>query len=93
MNLYDRFIVTFSVMLIIKKITINRKVIIMKKWLIGGAALLMLSPTAALAQNTNTHPENSSPVIAYNAVANSKVTTWDQFTAEIVKQLNNFTPN
>ena len=92
MNLYDRFIVTFSVMLIIKKITINRKVIIMKKWLIGGAALLMLSPTAALAQNTNTHPENTSPVIAYNAVANSKVTTWDQFTAEIVKQLNIFTP-
>ncbi|MFJ7983062.1 transglutaminase domain-containing protein [Lysinibacillus xylanilyticus] len=64
----------------------------MKKWLISGAALLMLSPTAAYAQNVDTRPVSTSPVIAYNVVANTKVTTWDQFTTEIVKQLNNFSP-
>ena len=64
----------------------------MKKWLISGAALLMLSPTAAYAQNADTHSVSTSPVFAYNVVANTKVTTWDQFTTEIVKQLNNFAP-
>lgn len=64
----------------------------MKKWLISGAALLMLSPTAAYAQNTDTHPIHTSSVIAHNVVANTKVTTWDQFTTEMVKQLNNFEP-
>jgi len=63
-----------------------------KKWLISGAALLMLSPTAAYAQNADTHSVSTSPVFAYNVVANTKVTTWDQFTTEIVKQLNNFAP-
>ncbi|KOS64582.1 DUF5050 domain-containing protein [Lysinibacillus agricola] len=64
----------------------------MKKWLISGAALLMLSPTAAYAKNADARPVHTSPVIAYNVVANTKVTTWDQFTTEIVKQLNNFAP-
>lgn len=64
----------------------------MKKWLISGAALLMLSPTAAYAQNADTRSVSTSSVIAYNVVANTKVTTWDQFTTEIVKQLNNFAP-
>ncbi len=64
----------------------------MKKWLISGAALLMLSPTAAYAQNADTHSVSTSPVFAYNVVANTKVTTWEQFTTEIVKQLNNFAP-
>ncbi|MFJ7733285.1 transglutaminase domain-containing protein [Lysinibacillus sp. NPDC097231] len=62
----------------------------MKKWLISSAVLLMISPTAAYAQNTEAHSVNTSPVIAYNVVASTKVTTWDQITTEIVKQLNNF---
>ncbi|KOP70743.1 protease [Lysinibacillus sp. FJAT-14745] len=62
----------------------------MKKWLISGVALLMLSPTAAFAKNADAHPVNTSPVI--NVVADTKVTTWDQFTTEIAKQLNNFEP-
>lgn len=64
----------------------------MKKWLIGGAALLMLSPTAAYAQQVDARSVNTSPVSAYHVVANTNVTTWDQFTTEIVKQLNNFAP-
>lgn len=64
----------------------------MKKWLISGAALLMLSPTAAYAQHADARSVNTSSAFAYNVVANNKVTTWDQFTTEIVKQLNNFAP-
>ncbi|MEQ6357139.1 transglutaminase domain-containing protein [Lysinibacillus sp. M3] len=64
----------------------------MKKWLIGGAALLMLSPTAAYAQQADARSVNTSPVSAYHVVASTNVTTWDQFTTEIVKQLNNFAP-
>ncbi|MFJ3390134.1 MULTISPECIES: transglutaminase domain-containing protein [unclassified Lysinibacillus] len=64
----------------------------MKKWLISGAALLMLSPTAAYAQHADARSVNTSSVFAYNVVADNKVTTWDQFTTEIVKQLNNFAP-
>lgn len=64
----------------------------MKKWLISGAALLMLSPTAAYAQHADARSVNTSAAFAYNVVANNKVTTWDQFTTEIVKQLNNFAP-
>lgn len=64
----------------------------MKKWLISGVALLMLSPTAAYAQNADTRSVNTSSAFAYNVVADTKVTTWDQFTTEIVKQLNNFAP-
>jgi len=63
-----------------------------KKWLIGGAALLMLSPTAAYAQQADARSVNTSPVSAYHVVASTNVTTWDQFTTEIVKQLNNFAP-
>jgi len=63
-----------------------------KKWLISGAALLMLSPTAAYAQHADARSVNTSAAFAYNVVANNKVTTWDQFTTEIVKQLNNFAP-
>jgi len=63
-----------------------------KKWFISGAALLMLSPTAAYAQNADARSVNTSSVFAYNVVADTKVTNWDQFTAEIVKQLNNFAP-
>ncbi|MGE7949168.1 transglutaminase domain-containing protein [Lysinibacillus sp. NPDC093688] len=64
----------------------------MKKWLISGAALLMLSPTAVYAQHADARSANTSPAIAYHVVANTNVTTWDQFTTEIVKQLNNFAP-
>lgn len=64
----------------------------MKKWLISGAALLMLSPTAAYAQHADARSVNTSSVFAHNVVADNKVTTWDQFTTEIVKQLNNFAP-
>ncbi|UPW83424.1 transglutaminase domain-containing protein [Lysinibacillus sp. Ag94] len=64
----------------------------MKKLLISGAALLMLSPTAAYAQHADARSVNTSSVFAYNVVADNKVTTWDQFTTEIVKQLNNFAP-
>ncbi|MEB2281559.1 DUF5050 domain-containing protein [Lysinibacillus xylanilyticus] len=64
----------------------------MKKWLISGAALLMLSPTAAYAQHADARSVNTSSAFAYNVVADNKVTTWDQFTTEIVKQLNNFAP-
>lgn len=64
----------------------------MKKWLIGGAALLMLSPTAAYAQQADARSVNTSPVSTYHVVASTNVTTWDQFTTEIVKQLNNFAP-
>lgn len=64
----------------------------MKRWIISGAALLMLSPTVAYAQNADTRSVNTSSAIAYHVVANTKVSTWDQFTAEIVKQLNNFAP-
>lgn len=64
----------------------------MKKWLISGAALLMLNPTAAYAQHADARSVNTSSVFAHNVVADNKVTTWDQFTTEIVKQLNNFAP-
>lgn len=60
--------------------------------MISGAALLMLSPTAAYAQHADARSVNTSAAFAYNVVANNKVTTWDQFTTEIVKQLNNFAP-
>jgi len=56
----------------------------MKKWLLCGATLLMLSPTAAYAQQA----ENTSPI--QPVVANSTGTTWEQFTKELVKQINNF---
>ncbi|WP_155593452.1 transglutaminase domain-containing protein [Lysinibacillus cavernae] len=56
----------------------------MKKWLLCGATLLMLSPTAAYAKQT----ENTFPI--YPVVANSSVSTWDQFTKELVKHIKNF---
>lgn len=56
----------------------------MKKWLLCGATLLMLSPTAAYAKQT----EITSPI--YPLVANSTVVTWDQLTKELAKQMQNF---
>lgn len=52
----------------------------------------MLSPTAAYAQHADARSVNTSSVFAYSVVADNKVTTWDQFTTEIVMQLNNFAP-
>lgn len=56
----------------------------MKKWLLCGATLLMLSPTAAYAQQRET-TSVINPVIA-----NSTVTTWEQFTKELIKKINSF---
>ncbi|WP_342504285.1 transglutaminase domain-containing protein [Lysinibacillus sp. FSL L8-0126] len=56
----------------------------MKKWLLCGATLLMLSPTAAYAKQT----EITSPI--YPVVADSTVVTWDQLTKELAKQMRNF---
>ncbi|AJK89827.1 MULTISPECIES: transglutaminase domain-containing protein [Lysinibacillus] len=56
----------------------------MKKWLLCGATLLMLSPTAAYAQ----HEETKS--VINPVVANSTVTTWEQFTKELIKKINSF---
>jgi len=52
----------------------------------------MLSPTAAYAQQADARSVNTSPISAHHVVASTNVTTWDQFTTEIVKQLNNFAP-
>lgn len=56
----------------------------MKKLLLCGAALLMLSPTAVYAKQT----ENTSQI--YPIVANSTVANWDQLTEELAKQIQNF---
>ena len=62
----------------------------MKKWLLSSAALLMLSPTAAYANGTDTYVNAGASKIAYNAVANTEITTWDQVVKEVVKQMNEF---
>ncbi|QPQ33596.1 transglutaminase domain-containing protein [Lysinibacillus sp. JNUCC-52] len=59
----------------------------MKKWLLSGATLLMLSPTVASAQSQSL---NMQAPVAYNVVASTKIETLDQLTNEIAKQLNNF---
>lgn len=56
----------------------------MKKWLLCGATLLMLSPTAAYAQQEETKS------VINPVVANSTVTTWEQFTKELIKKINSF---
>ncbi len=56
----------------------------MKKLLLCGAALLILSPTAVYAKQT----ENTSQI--YPMVANSTVANWDQLTEELAKQIQNF---
>ena len=72
-------------MRIVRKI---KGVLTMKKWLLSSAALLMLSPTAVYAHaNVN----DGASQVAYNAVASSEITTWDQVAKEIAKQMNTFT--
>lgn len=56
----------------------------MKKWLLCGATLLMLSPTAVYAQQKETNS------VINPVVANSTVTTWEQFTKELIKKINSF---
>ena len=63
----------------------------MKKWLLSSAALLMLSPTAAYAHNTDAYVNEGASPVAYNVVANSAMTTWDQVAKEVAKQMNAFT--
>lgn len=60
----------------------------MKKWLLSSAALLMLSPTAAFAKDTDVYEDGSK--VAYNAMANTTITTWDQVVKEVVKQMSGF---
>lgn len=64
--------------------------LIMKKWLLSSAALLMLSPTAVYAQSKDTYANESVSKVVYNKVANSTMTTWDQVINEIEKQINVF---
>ncbi|MFJ7951912.1 transglutaminase domain-containing protein [Lysinibacillus sp. NPDC096418] len=63
----------------------------MKKWLLSSAALLMLSPTAAYAKGADIYVNEGVSKVAYNVVADSTITTWDQVVNEVVKQLNEFT--
>ncbi|EON74099.1 transglutaminase domain-containing protein [Lysinibacillus sphaericus] len=62
----------------------------MKKWLLSSVALLMLSPTAAYAQNAENHTVETSLKSAANVMSSSKVTTWDKFINEVVQQMNEF---
>ncbi|WP_107950663.1 transglutaminase domain-containing protein [Lysinibacillus parviboronicapiens] len=62
----------------------------MKKWLLSGVAVLMLSPTAAYAHNAETHTVETSPKSAFNGMSSSKITTWDKLINEVAQQMNNF---
>jgi len=89
-NLYDRFGVIFSFIIMIKVYYKREGEFILKKWLLSSATLLMLSPTVAHAQSTQTQPMNTHTTIAYNVMASSKIATFEQLTNEIAKQLNQF---
>ncbi|MGE7092373.1 transglutaminase domain-containing protein [Lysinibacillus sp. NPDC048646] len=62
----------------------------MKKWLLSGVAVLLLSPTAAYAQNAKIDTVETSPKSAYNVMSSSKVTAWDNLINEVAQQMNNF---
>ena len=62
----------------------------MKKWLLCSTALFMLSPGGAYAKNTDAYSNEKLSQVAYHAVANSTVTTWDQVADAIVKHMNAF---
>ncbi|MFJ7738321.1 transglutaminase domain-containing protein [Lysinibacillus sp. NPDC097287] len=62
----------------------------MKKWLLSSAALLMLSPTVAYGHGTDSYANEGTSKVAYNVVASSAITSWEQVANEIAKQMNTF---